>query len=96
MITFIFAKSITALAGAGLAAFLISVVPEVKAEAPITGSQQVSGAKSDLLPKPDRLPALANGAACLAQAWPQYDQSCRFDRRRPADAARMVRVIALR
>jgi hypothetical protein len=88
MIKFVFAKSIAAVAAAGLAAFLVSVVPEAKADAPVIGSPQVSSAKAD------RLPELA--AACLAQAWPQYDRNCQFDRRRPANAARAVRVIALR
>jgi hypothetical protein len=88
MIKFVFAKSIAAVAAAGLAAFLVSVVPEAKADAPMIGSPQVSNVKTD------GLPALA--AACLAQAWPQYDRSCQFDRRRPANVARTVRVIALR
>jgi hypothetical protein len=90
MITFVFAKSITAVAAAGLAAFLVSVAPDVKANTPTMSALDAPGAEADLLP------ARANAAACLAQAWPQYDRSCQFDRRRPASAARTVRVIALR
>ena len=89
MIKFVFAKSIAAIAAAGLGAFLVSVMPEAQADAPVMGSLEVSSAKAD------SLPALANRATCLSQAWPQYDRSCQFDRRRPGNAARAVRVIAL-
>ena len=92
MIKFVIVKSITVVAAAGLvaglAAFLVSVVPAAKAESPVAGALNGSLATADPLP--------ARGAACSSQAWPQYGQSCKFDLRRPAHAARMVRVIDLR
>ena len=91
MIKIVIVKTITvvAMAGlvAGLTAFLVSAVPEAKAQSPVTATLNGSLAKADRLPAQD--------AAC-SQAWPQYDQSCKFDLRRPAHAARTVRVIALR
>jgi len=45
--------------------------------------------------KSDRL-VIPRGAACSALGWPNYEQSCQFDMRRPADDKRTIRVIALR
>ena len=88
------AKSITAVAAAaliaGLAVFLTSTAPEAKAE------PQVQGALHQPQAKGDRLPALVKGAACSSHGWPHYEQSCKFDLRRPTNEARTVRVIALR
>jgi len=85
------ATSITAVACAGFVAMLVVVLtaagPAAKAT-PLTAS-------TTLAIKGDRLPARVSGTACSARAWPDYEQSCRFDRRMPAYAARPVRVIAL-
>lgn len=45
--------------------------------------------------KRDRL-VIPKGAACSTLGWPNYEQSCQFDMRRPADDMRAIRVIALR
>jgi hypothetical protein len=74
----------------GLAMFLTSVVPEAKAESQANGKVHQPHAKAD------PLPALVTGAACSRSGWPNYEQSCQFDVRRPANEARTVRIIALR
>jgi hypothetical protein len=79
---------ISVLAGAGLAAVLASVVPELTVGPPVVGSLSSSAANADPLPAQDH--------ACASQDWPHYDQSCKFDLRRAAHAAGPVRVIALR
>ncbi len=91
----IVAKSITAVATAGLAAGVVVVltsgVPEAKADTLVLlAPQHQSNAKSD------RIPALLKGAACSSRGWPHYEPRCQFDLRRPANEARTVRVIALR
>ena len=35
------------------------------------------------------------GNLCSAHGWPNFERSCQFDLREPADEARAVRVIAL-
>jgi hypothetical protein len=91
MLKSIAAKTITAIAAAAfvasLAVFSPSVVPKAKAEAH-EGAQPLA--------KGDRLSALTRGAPCSSRSWPYYDQNCRFDLRKPADEAPMVRIIALR
>ena len=88
------AKSVTAMAAAallaGLAVLFAAIVPEARAETQVDGSLHPSYAKGD------RLPAVEMGAACSAHGWPNYEQSCQFDLRRPAHEARAVRIIALR
>jgi hypothetical protein len=87
------AKSITAVVAAALVASLAvfwTSVPQAKADS------QVSDAFHQPHAKGDRLPALVKGVACLPRDWPHYEQRCHFDRRRPANEARTVRVIALR
>ena len=85
------AKSITAIAVAAfvasLAVYSPSVVPEAKAEAQEGAQPFTEG---------DRVSALVRGAACSSRSWPYYDQSCRFDLRRPPNEAPTVRIIALR
>jgi len=93
------AQSVTAIAATallaatlvlGIAVFLNFIVPEAKAESPITGTLHQSHAKGD------RLPVLVTGAACSKSGWPHYEQNCQFDSRRSPAETRMVRVIALR
>ena len=86
----IIAKSIALVAAAalvaGVAAFSISAVPEANAKTLV------------VLPhaKGDRLPTRVRGPACSLRSWPYYDRDCQFDRRRPANEAAAVRLIALR
>lgn len=88
------ATSITAIAAAalvaGLGVFFTSAVPQAKA------ASQVEATGEQALARGDRLPVLASGTGCSSQGWPQFEQRCQFDRRRPANAARQVRIIALR
>jgi hypothetical protein len=74
----------------GLAAFLISGVPDARAK-PVTqvAVQQTHG-------KGDRLPTLQKGAACSSRGWPNYEPRCQFDMRRPWADMPTVRIIALR
>ena len=73
-----------------LAALLSSVAPEAKAASDVTRTIHLSYAKGNRLPPSDR------GTACSWFGWPHYEQACLFDRRRPADEPRRVRVIASR
>ncbi len=88
------AQSITAIAAAaavaGLAVFLTSVAPEAKAEPRVKVAVHQHHAKGN------RLVVVARGTACSLRGWPNYEQSCQFDLRRPANEARTVRIIALR
>jgi hypothetical protein len=89
MLKFITADSMAVVA---LAAFAASLTIGIATPAPVLAQQQVA-----LLAKADRLPQLLTGAACSARGWPNYEQRCQFDLRRPADAlSRTVRVIAMR
>ena len=69
---------------------LLSGVLEVSAEPQVKPAVYLVNAKSD------RLPVLVKGAACSSRGWPNYEQSCQFDKRRSVDDTRVVRVIALR
>ena len=73
-----------------LAVLLSSVTPEAKAATEVTRTIHLSYAKGNRLPPSDR------GTACSSLGWPNYEQACLFDRRRPADEPRRVRVIASR
>ena len=92
------AKSFIAVAAAaivaglivGVPAFLTSIVPNAEAASPVAG---VLHQPQD---KGDRLRSLVKGAACSSRGWPNYEQRCQFDLRRPANEARSVRLIALR
>ena len=84
------AQSISAVACAIIAATLM---------VPLTPA--VTIAKADtviMLPdaKGDRQALRTQGTACSALGWPHYEQHCIFDRSRPADEVRTVRVISLR
>jgi hypothetical protein len=73
----------------------LSGVLQVSAE-PQIAVPQVEVAVHQSHAKGDRLPVLVKGTACSPLGWPHYEQSCQFDRRRSADQAPAVRVIALR
>jgi hypothetical protein len=74
---------------AGLVVFATSATP--KANVP-----DVERPLPQIFAKGDRLPIAVRGTACSQRGWPNFEQTCQFDLRRPANAARAVRVIALR
>ena len=78
---------VMAAALAGGSAMLLSGVEEVRA-AP-QANVAVHRTKGDRLLVP-------KGAACSGLGWPNYEESCQFDMRRPADEIRTIRIIALR
>jgi hypothetical protein len=88
------AQSITAIAAAAIAASLVvlltSAVPEAMADSRVKDAVSQPGVTTG------SFPILAQGASCSSRGWPHYEQSCQFDKRRPINEARMVRVIALR
>jgi hypothetical protein len=65
---------------AGLVVFVTSGTPEASA-APLVKSEPVP---------------VATGAACSSRGWPAYEKTCQFDLRRPANEARIVRIVGLR
>jgi hypothetical protein len=90
----VIANSVTAITVAtlvaGFATFLTSTAPQaLAASAAKVAVHQPSG-------KANRLPARVLGSECSSRSWPNYEQSCQFDRRRPADELRTVRIIPLR
>jgi hypothetical protein len=85
------AQSVSAIACAVIAAALIV--------APLTPTVAIAKAEtSTMLPdaKGDRLALRTQGSACSDRGWPHYEQHCIFDRSRPADEVRTIRVINLR
>jgi hypothetical protein len=67
--------------------------------APLTPAVTIAKAETvTTLPdaKTDRLPLRTQGTACSDRGWPHYEQHCIFDRSKPADEVRTVRVINLR
>jgi hypothetical protein len=84
----IMAVSVAAVVAA-VATFLTSVVPQAKADA------QTSVAFEHFSFKGDPPSALVTGSAC-SHSWPDYEQSCQFDRRKTANQPRAIRVIAVR
>ena len=84
------AQSISAVACAIIAATLM---------APLTPAAMIARAETGTMSpdvKGDRLPLRSRGTACSDRGWPHYEQRCIFDRSRPADEVRSVRVINLR
>jgi hypothetical protein len=80
---------VAAAALAGVVALLTTVAPGPAASAGAYALPQST-------PKTDRLPLARKGTACSARAWPDFEQTCQFDLRKPADDVQKVRVIALR
>ena len=84
------AQSISAVACAIIAATLI---------APLTPAVMIARAETGTMSpdvKGDRLALRTQGTACSDRGWPHYEQHCIFDRSKPADEVRTVRVINLR
>ena len=84
------AQSVSAVACAIIAATLM--VPLTPA---VTIAEVEIGIVS-LDAKGDRLALRTQGSACSDRGWPHYEQHCIFDRTRPADELRTVRIINLR
>jgi hypothetical protein len=74
--------------GAGLIVCLTAAL--ILVLTPAVPDAHVAAAERALL---DRLPVLAKGPACSQRGWPNYEQSCLFDKRGSADDGRKVRVI---
>ncbi len=81
---------LAATVAAGVAGLVASIVPEARAKSTTTSAQ--AGSAIAQPGKDDRL-ATRVAEACLAQSWPNLDQSCI---NRPAGKARTVRVIAIK
>jgi hypothetical protein len=88
------AQSVSALACATIVATLMAslaaTVPAVNAAPAVDAGIASPG------PKGDRLPLRVQGTACSDRGWPHYEQHCVFDRSRPADEVRTIRIIDLR
>jgi hypothetical protein len=88
------AKAITAVTTAALAAALTifltpGVVPEAQAHSQVAGMLPAA-------PVATGLAAGATGTGCSSRGWPDFERSCLFDLRTPAQTARTVRMIARR
>jgi len=85
------AQSISAVACAVIAATLIV--------APLTPAVAIAKAETGTVSpdmKGNRLALRTQGTACSDLGWPHYEQHCIFDRSRPADEVRTIRIINLR
>jgi hypothetical protein len=75
-----------AIAGTAVAIMLFApVAPIATAETPDT----------IVLAKGDRLVTAVKGSPCAQRAWPNYEQGCLFDKRRPADEVRKISMVNL-
>jgi hypothetical protein len=82
--------AITIATMAGCVAVFSSGVPAA------TAAAQIPVATYQSPPSSDRVAVLVKGTACSSLGWPNYEEGCQFDMRRPAEETRPVRVIALR
>lgn len=82
-------KIAVAAAIAGVVVFLSTLVPQANAPADTRAFPQATS-------KGDRLPLAVKGAACSKNGWPDFEQRCQFDFRKPANEEQKVRIIALR
>jgi hypothetical protein len=74
---------------AGVVVFLTTLAPQATAPVDTRALPQAST-------KADRLPLAVKGAACSKNGWPDFEQRCQFDFRKPANKEQKVRIIALR
>lgn len=72
---------------ASLATVMTSTVPQAKPVAEMGGALHPHANAGHVL--------ALQGATCSSQNWPYYERRCQFDSSRPADDARVVRIIAL-
>jgi len=82
-------KIVVAAAIAGVVVFLTTLAPQANAPVDTRALPQAST-------KGDRLPLAVKGAACSKHGWPDFEQRCQFDFRKPANEGQQVRIIALR
>jgi hypothetical protein len=82
-------KIAVAAAIAGVVVFLTTLAPQAKAPVDLRALPQAST-------KGDRLPLAVKGAACSKHGWPDFEQRCQFDLRKPANERHEVRIVALR
>jgi hypothetical protein len=82
-------KIAVAAAIAGVMVFLTTLAPKANAPVDTRALPQASA-------KGNRLPLAVKGAACSAHGWPDFEQRCQFDFRKPANEGQKVRIIALR
>jgi hypothetical protein len=82
-------KIAVAAAIASVVVFLTTLARRANAPADTHASPQTST-------KGDRLPLAVKGAACSKHGWPDFEQRCQFDLRKPANKEQQVRIIALR
>lgn len=82
-------KIAVAAAIAGIVVFLTALAPQANAPVDTRALPQAST-------KADRLPVAVKGAACSKNGWPDFEQRCQFDFRKPANEWHEVRVVALR
>ena len=82
-------KIAVAAAIAGVVVFLTTLAPQANAPVDTLALPQAST-------KGDRLPLAVKGAACSKHGWPDFEQRCQFDFRKPASEEQQVRIIALR
>jgi hypothetical protein len=74
---------------AGVVVFLTTLAPQAHAPVETRALPQASS-------KGDRLPLAVKGTACSKHGWPDFEQRCQFDFRKPANEGRKIRIIALR
>ena len=82
-------KIAVAAAIAGVVVFLTTLAPQANAPADMRVFPQATS-------KGDRLPLAVKGAACSKHGWPDFEQRCQFDFRKPPNEEQQVRIIALR
>jgi hypothetical protein len=82
-------KIAVAAAIASLVVFLTTLTPHANAPADTGPLPQATS-------KGDRLPLAVKGTACSKHGWPDFEQRCQFDFRKPANEDQQVRVIAIR
>jgi hypothetical protein len=75
-------------AAAVIAAILVGIT-----SAPPNAAANKAAALADAPVNSERISAPVMGAECSTRAWPNFDYNCQFDRRNPANEARVVRVI---
>ena len=82
-------KITVAAAIAGVVVFLTTFAPQANTPADRRVFPQATR-------KGDRLPLAVKGATCSKHGWPDFEQRCKFDFRKPANEEPQVRIIALR
>ena len=94
MLTQNVARSMSAVAGATIVATLVA---SLTATIPIVNS--ATSADAGIMSrgsKGDDIPLRTQGTACSDRGWPHYEQRCTFDRSKPADEVRTIRIIGFR